>query len=161
MKKKTILLGYGNPDRGDDGAAWHILNRLFIFSGQNDVDLFSADITSLNKNIDVWFNFQLLPEYAEIISCYDQAIFIDAHTGEIKLDLSFMEIKGSIDYSPFTHHMTPATLIAITKSITGKSPKAWLLSVRGYNFQFDCTLSESTERLVDQAVKLLIQKYLQ
>ena len=25
MEKKILLLGYGNPDREDDGVAWHVL----------------------------------------------------------------------------------------------------------------------------------------
>ena len=31
---KTLLLGYGNPDREDDGVAWHVLSRVFRALGR-------------------------------------------------------------------------------------------------------------------------------
>ena len=60
--KKTILLGYGNPDRGDDGVAWHLLNRLIAKYQVEISDLLESDIFSLTDSVDVWFNLQLLPE---------------------------------------------------------------------------------------------------
>lgn len=160
MISKTLLIGYGNPDRGDDGAAWHILKRLFIDEGLPETDLFTSDLVSLTPSVDVWFNFQLLPEYADIISTYPRAVFIDAHTGEIKDDLNFTPIKPEFGYSPFTHHLTPQSLLAITESITGKFPQSWMVSVRGFLFKFDNTLSPETEALCNQAIKLIKTNFL-
>jgi hydrogenase maturation protease len=159
MDDKTLFLGYGNPDRGDDGAAWHILNQLYSELKLPVPDLYTSDLVPLNDNIDVWFNYQLLPEFAESIGAYKKAVFIDAHTGEIKEDLSFQKIVPEYVNSPFTHHMLPTSLLSITESIAGKYPESWMLSVRGYEFEFECGLSLKTQELCDQAVTLLKKNF--
>ena len=83
QKNKLLLFGYGNPDRGDDGAAFHIFMALLEAAGKTGEDIFSADVISLYESIDLIFNFQLLPEYSEIIAKYAKVVFIDAHTSEI------------------------------------------------------------------------------
>jgi hydrogenase maturation protease len=153
--KKILILGYGNPDRGDDGVAWHILKTLFSEQGKKTIDLFDVEVNPLTKNIDIWFNFQLLPEIADLIVKYEQALFIDAHTGEIKNNLNFVEIKPEYQNAPFTHHMTPASLLAVTESIHGVYPKSWLLSVRGYSFEFEQQLTAETFALSAEAVELI------
>ncbi len=158
--KETIFLGYGNPDRGDDGVAWHILKTLFAEKGNNDIDLFDLDVNPLTEKVDVWFNFQLLPEISELIVDYKKAVFIDAHTGEIKEDLNFQEIKPAYQNAPFTHHMTAASLLAVTESIHGHYPQSWLLSVRGYSFKFEQSLTPRTLELSNKAMALLRHNFL-
>jgi len=158
--KKILLLGYGNPDRGDDGVAWHVLKTLFSERGKNSIDLFDLEVNPLTENIDAWFNFQLLPEIADLIVRYDQAVFIDAHTGDIKNDLNFGKIKPAYQNAPFTHHMTPASLLAVAESIHGVFPESWLLSVRGYSFEFDHQLTAKTLTLCEKAVELINQNFI-
>ena len=144
---KWIILGYGNPDRGDDGVAWHLLNELLIGQGIHQVDLLISEITDLNGKADIWFNFQLLPEISELIAKYDRALFIDAHTGEITEEINFLKIEPDFKNSPFTHHFTPSSCLAIAESIAGRYPEAWLLSIRGFNFEFSRELSPKTKEL--------------
>jgi hydrogenase maturation protease len=160
MDEKILFIGYGNPDRGDDGAAWHILNQLFADLKMPIPDLYTSDIVALNTKIDVWFNYQLLPEFAENIGVYQKAVFIDAHTGEIKEDLSFKKLVPAYVNSPFTHHMVPSSLLSITESITGKYPESWMLSVRGYEFEFECGLSDKTQALCTKAISLLKDNFI-
>lgn len=160
MMNKTLFLGYGNPDRGDDGVAWHILRTLFAEYGNPDIDLFAMDVNPLTKDIDAWFNFQLLPEISELVVKYEKAVFIDAHTGEIKNDLNFQEVKPAYQNAPFTHHLTPASLLAIAESIYGCYPLSWLVSARGFAFRFEQVLTVETEALCKQAVNLLKQNFI-
>lgn len=158
--KKNIILGYGNPDRGDDGVAWHILMRLFSDKNILDADLFCCDFISLTTNTDVWFNFQLLPEIAEVLSTYQKAIFLDAHTGEIKENVKLSPVEPEFSNSPFTHHMTPSTLLALTDTITGKHPESWLLSIRGHEFEFNRELTAKTKRFAEEALLMLKKELL-
>jgi len=158
--KKILLLGYGNPDRGDDGVAWHVLKTLFSERGKNSIDLFDLEVNPLTENIDVWFNFQLLPEIADLIVKYDQAVFLDAHTGEIKNDLNFVKLIPAYQNAPFTHHMTPASLLAVAESIHGEYPESWLLSVRGYSFEFEQQLTAKTLALSDEAIDLIHRNFI-
>ncbi|MDO9546890.1 MAG: hypothetical protein Q7J07_09115 [Pelolinea sp.] len=155
--KKNLFIGYGNPDRGDDGASYTLLITLLNNYGKQNPDIFSSEITELNENTDILFNFQLLPEFAEIITNYERVVFIDAHTGEIEKDIRIKPIDPTPEYSPFTHHFSPASCLALAYSITGYHPKGWLLSMRGYEFGFNRKLTNKTQALVDQAL-IIIQK---
>jgi len=150
---KWIILGYGNPDRGDDGVAWHLLNELLISEGIQKSDLFVSEITDLNGKADIWFNFQLLPEISELVAKYDRALFIDAHTGDIEEEINFEKIEPEFKNSPFTHHFSPSSCLAIAESISGSYPEAWLLSVRGYDFEFSRELSPKTKDLCKMALQ--------
>ena len=150
---KLIILGYGNPDRGDDGVAWHLLDQLLKSEGFFETDLFVSEITDLNGKADIWFNFQLLPEISELIAKYEKALFIDAHTGEIDEEINFQKIEPDFQNSPFTHHFTPSSCLALAESIAGKYPEAWLLSIKGYNFEFSRELSPKTRELSKVAME--------
>ena len=159
--KKIILVGYGNPDRGDDGVAWHLLQAVLNHFGCVSDDLFSSDIVSACQNVDIWFNLQLLPEMADTIADYDQAIFIDAHTGEIEEGVCFLPLQPAFQNSPFTHHFTPASCLALAESLKGHYPASWMLSVRGYQFAFNRDLSLETQKLLTQAFQILRQEFLE
>jgi hydrogenase maturation protease len=160
INKKYLFIGYGNPDRGDDGASYQLLITLLNDYGKPDSDIFSSDITELNENVDILFNFQLLPEFAEIVANYDCVIFLDAHTGEIEEEIRMTLVDPTPQFSPFTHHFAPSSCLALAQSITGKHPKGWMISVRGYEFGFDRELTERTQALVDQALVIIKEKFL-
>jgi len=147
--KKTILLGYGNPDRGDDGVAWHFLQKLVSKFEAEDVDLLTSDIIRIS------------PELSEAIANYERAIFIDAHTGEIQKDINLQKVEPKYMSSPFTHHMTPSTVLSLTNSFGGKCPDSWLLSIRGYEFNFERFLTERTSKLISEALILFEEQFLE
>lgn len=159
--KNTLLVGYGNPDRGDDGVAWHLLNLVLKAASCKEDDLFSSDIIHAQPGLDIWFNFQLLPEMAETIAGYERVIFIDAHTGDIKDNISLVPVEPHYQNSPLTHHFTPPSCLALAQSLTGKYPEAWLLSVRGYQFAFNRNLSAQTQSLVEEAFEMIKKDFLE
>jgi hydrogenase maturation protease len=158
--KMNLIIGYGNPDRGDDGASYNLLITLLNNYGKQNSDIFSSEITELNENTDVLFNFQLLPEFAELISDYQRVIFIDTHTGEIEDEIRVKSIDPFPEHSPFTHHFSPASCLALSQSMTGKHPKGWLVSMRGYEFGFNRELTNETMVLVDKALAIIQDKFL-
>ena len=152
---RTIIIGYGNPDRQDDGAAWHVLSRL---AGKLEYEVpssFEEGLSPRGDNPDLYFTLQLTPELEETLSQYERVCFVDVHTGSIPVDIQLTSIQPIIQNSPFTHHMTPATLLALTQHIHNKSPNTTLVSIRGYEFGFDNLLSKKTSILVDEAVAKL------
>jgi len=158
--KNILFLGYGNPDRGDDGAAWHILKMLLSERGIFNPDLFDMEIVPLTSDTDLWFNFQLLPEIADLLVQYKKAVFLDAHKGDIKNDLNFQEVKPAYHNAPFTHHLPPESLLALAESIYGYYPHSWLISVRGYVFDFERKLTSQTLALCNRAVTLIKENFL-
>ena len=152
--KKLLILGYGNPDREDDGVAWHILSALTSRMGLALPDSYEEEF-SQSPRIDFSFALQLTPEMAEDIHGYEYVCFVDAHTGNIPEPIRLIEVESEFQASPFTHHLTPQSLLSMCETIYGSKPEATLLSVRGHRFLFSRQLSEETARLIPQAVDLI------
>ena len=152
--KKILLLGYGNPDREDDGVAWHILRALAVRMGLPAPDSYEDDFPE-NPHVDFAFYLQLTPEMAEDISGYEHVCFVDAHTGNIPEEVRIIDVESDFQKSPFTHHLTAQSLLSICETLYNTKPEAALLSVRGYQFLFSRTLSEPTSALVMKAVELV------
>jgi hydrogenase maturation protease len=151
---RTLLIGYGNPDREDDGVAWHILRALTIKMDLPAPDSYEDEFPQ-NTQVDFVFYLQLTPEMAEEIAAYEYVCFLDAHTGNIPEPVRLIDVESDFQRSPFTHHLTPQSLISICETLYKKKPVATLLSVRGYQFLFSRKLSEETLALVPQAVDLI------
>jgi hydrogenase maturation protease len=151
--KRTIVFGYGNPDRQDDGVAWHVLVALAKQLGRQAPLLIDDEFLPADGTPDLRYDLQLTPELAEILAGYQRACFVDAHTGNIPDEISLVAVKGEFQRSPFTHHMTPATCLAMTQTLYGSNPETILVSVRGYEFGFEHTLSVRTRVLADRAAE--------
>lgn len=152
--KQLLLIGYGNPDREDDGVAWHILRELTVKLGLNAPQSYEDEFPE-SEFTDFAFYLQLTPEMAEDISNYEFVCFIDAHTGNIPEPVRLIDVESEFQRSPFTHHLTPQSLLSMCETIYGTKPEAALLSVLGHRFLFSRELSKETSRLVPQAVILI------
>ncbi|HEU5092783.1 MAG TPA: hydrogenase maturation protease [Nitrospira sp.] len=152
--KQLLLLGYGNPDREDDGVAWHILRALTRKLGLAAPGSYEDEFPEFAL-IDFAFHLQLTPEMAEDISAYESVCFIDAHTGNIPEPVRLIEVESEFQASPFTHHLTPQSLLSMCETIYGRKPDAALVSVLGHRFLFSRQLSAETEKLVPDAVELI------
>jgi Ni,Fe-hydrogenase maturation factor len=103
------------------------------------------------SNLEFLFVLQLTPELSEVIKNFERVCFIDAHTGSVPGEVNQVEVNCEFQASPFTHHLTAATCLALTHALYGQCPQSILVSVRGYEFGFDTTLSTFTSSLVDEA----------
>ncbi len=157
--KNTLLIGYGNPDRQDDGVAWHVMcsvAQALGFSAPSGPD---EPFEINNDQIEFILSLQLVPEYGEKISNFKRVCFIDAHTGAIPEEIRGITIDAQYQHTPFTHHMTPQTCLEIAKTVYHATPKAFLVSVRGYEFGFSNSLSKKTANLVPLAVEKILSWY--
>jgi hydrogenase maturation protease len=145
-----------DADREDDGLAWHVLVNLARRLGRPLPSGPEEGFFPDGKNPDLLFDMQLMPEMAEDFARYDRLCFIDAHTGDIPHEIYLRPVEESAAASVFTHHFTPASSLAIIRSIYQRSPEAMLLSLRGYHFGFSRELSEPAEKLVDPAVEIVL-----
>jgi Ni,Fe-hydrogenase maturation factor len=174
MTGKILVLGYGNVDRQDDGVAWHIINNIaaqfgipapdpsgeginFLVDLESPTDVSSDSSVgfSQKRQIDLAFALQLTPEMAESLASYDVVCFVDAHTGNIPHEVNFEELQGVYQASPFTHHLTPQTCLALAQTLYGHSPIGFLMSVRGYEFGFSSELSNQTKQHASNASQQL------
>jgi hydrogenase maturation protease len=154
---RTIVVGYGNIDRGDDGVAYEVINALRQRLGQKRLDEGETGLEELGSKNDSVFLSQLLPEIMEVLISYDRIIFVDAHVGTNTNDLNCMPVVPEYVSSTFTHHMTPASLLAFLQALYNKEPVSHIISLRGYDFDFKRKLSSETRILVDPAIEKILQ----
>ncbi len=151
--KPTIVIGYGNPDREDDGVAWHILTGLAQRLGRPVPTDVPEGFYPEGNTPDLMFVLQLTPELTETIAAYARVCFVDAHTGRVPQEISFEPVQPQMQNSPFTHHLTAESLVAMTEEIYDVRPEAVLVSVRGYQFGFAVSLSLRTGELAVEATE--------
>ncbi|MGQ9500652.1 MAG: hypothetical protein ACUVSF_01005 [Anaerolineae bacterium] len=150
---KTLVIGFGNPDRQDDGVAWYILERLAEQLGHTVFESLDDDLCRMEPSPVLVRMPQLIPEIAEPLSCFARVCFVDAHTGSYAEAIHFIALQPEQQHSPFTHHLTPQSCLQLTLSLYGRAPQAVLCSVRGYEFGFARSLSERTKALAEEALQ--------
>ena len=155
MNPKTLVIAYGNRDRQDDGAGWHILSQVAAQLSLQAPELPGEWTESEDGSLRLLYLYQLLPELAEDLIDYGQIIFVDAHNSPELPNLVFEPVSPAWVHSAFTHHLSIGELLAITQTLYARCPAAWLLSVRGYAFEFSQVLSPKTATLVRQATEIL------
>ncbi len=153
---KILIIGYGNADREDDGVAWHILDRLAERLGRPEPAQAAESLEHSNVAPDPLCLLQLDPDLAETVADYDRICFVDAHTGAYAEDVRIEEIAGKFQTSPFTHHMTPETVLALAATLRGRTPQGIVVSVRGYQFGFARALSPATAQLAEAATERIM-----
>jgi Ni,Fe-hydrogenase maturation factor len=168
MTPEILILGYGNPDREDDGVAWHALQKLAHHFNQpiTTMDGLEFDrqrgyvsspaLRRLTVRPDLAFALQLTPEMAEVLAQYQHVCFIDAHTGAYPEEIRLVQLEPGYQSSPFTHHLTAESCLSLAKTLYGHAPGGLLVSIRGYSFGYEVELSEPTALLVEPAVNQIV-----
>jgi hydrogenase maturation protease len=154
---RTLIIGYGNVDRADDGIAFHVLNALRHRLGQPPLDEDSLGLEALGTGHDSLFVTQLAPELMDTAAHYEQVIFVDAHVRDDVPALHCAPVAPEYTASPFTHHMTPGTFLALLKLLYDRAPLGHIVSIRGHDFDFHRVLSAAAESLAGPAVEHILQ----
>ncbi len=152
---RILIIGFGSIDRGDDGVAYHVINALRQRLGQNMLDEDETGLEELSNQIDSVFLVQLSPELMDIMAGYDQVVFVDAHVLENVGNLHCVPVLPEYTPATITHHMGPAMILALLKALYQREPTGYLVSIRGYNFDFHRHLSPDTEALVEPAAEYI------
>jgi hydrogenase maturation protease len=150
---ETLILGYGNVDRQDDGVAWYILAEVGRQLGLPIPSSVEEEFPVTDGNIQLQFLLQLTPELSETIAGCDRVCFVDAHMGHVSNDVNIETVISEFQASPFTHHLTAATCLSLAQALYGKAPPSVLVSVRGYEFGFSRALSPRTKALALEAAE--------
>lgn len=162
MTPEILILGYGNPDREDDGVAWHILQKLAHHFNQPITTMDGLEFghqsghASSPASPDLAFALQLTPEMAEVLAQYHHVCFVDAHTGAYPEEIRLVQLEPGYQSSPFTHHLTAESCLSLAQTLYGHAPGGLLVSIRGYSFGYGVELSETTALLVEPAVNRII-----
>ncbi len=154
---RNLVIGYGNPDRQDDGVAFEVINALRRRLGQAALNAEEIESEELGYQTDSIFVMQLAPELLDLVNDYDRVVFVDAHVRDDIPDLEWAPVEPEYSPSTFTHHMTPAMFLALLQMLYHREPASYLVSIRGHTFDFQRGLSLATEALVEPATEQILQ----
>ncbi len=137
----TLVIGYGNPLRGDDGVGWMAADRLDGI---------------LDPGIRVLARHQLTPELAQDVSQVERLILIDATTNPTRERISLDRIEpGELTASTSSHRLSPAELLSYARALYGHCPNTTLVSIRGESFACSDTLSPPVAAALPQVTALV------
>jgi hydrogenase maturation protease len=156
-KHQTIIIGYGNPGRQDDGLGPSFIKKLTEQLSKQRPELLSQQQPKKDQfQIHLQSSYQLTVEDAYDIVEYDQVIFVDASLNA-QAPFSFTKIANTNDSGLGSHSLTPNAVIRLCETLYDKTPKAFILAIKGYEFdQFDEHLSSQAKTNMLVAVQFLI-----
>ncbi len=154
--QRSLVIGYGNVDRGDDGAAFHVVNRLREHLGQRPLTEDDSGLESLADEIAV-FVPQLTPEMALDAAPCHRLVLVDAHvTAEVR-PLIYLRLQPKYQPPAVSHVLSPAMFLWLVQSVSGQDRSAFLVSLRGHCFDLQRGLSPATSALVAPAAERVLK----
>ncbi len=143
--KKTLIYGYGNPGRQDDGV------------GARFVELMDSWIMEKNiTNVFTDCNYQLNIEDASLISDYERVIFVDASVVEDVKDYKLENIEPNDATIEFTMHaVSTSYVVDLCRKIYNKNPESLVLHIKAYEFDFKEELTSQAEANMLKAFEFL------
>jgi hydrogenase maturation protease len=137
----VLVVGYGNPLRGDDGA------------GFNAAWLLSLDPRL--QGADVLIRQQLTPELAEDVARADLVVLIDAAVGGGRPGtVSVRRVDaGQAGGTTWTHSVDPSILAVLADELYGRVPPIMLVSVEAASMEPGRRLSSSVARALPEIVE--------
>ncbi|MBC7224931.1 MAG: hydrogenase maturation protease [Anaerolineae bacterium] len=153
---RTLIVGFGNLYRRDDGVALAVVNALRERLGRPPLGEEDDGFDDLGHPVDTVLLHQLVPDLAEVVAGYDLVVFVDAHVESVGEPLHEEELMASPKEALVPHQMHPCTVLALAHSLHGARTRGVLLSLRGHDFDFGVGLSPETAALVPRAVARLL-----
>jgi hydrogenase maturation protease len=153
----VLVVGYGNPLRSDDGVGPTVAERL------------AADPRL--AGVEVRAEHQLTPELAMDASRVSLLVLVDAADGVPAGDVVVRDLApwgrggiagdgqaGRVEESgpPLTHHVDPASLVALADALWGSAPRTVIVGVGPASLELGDALTPEIEAAVPRAVEAVV-----
>jgi hydrogenase maturation protease len=146
VSARAVVVGYGNPLRGDDGAGWAVAEA-------------AAGRWAADPGVRVLVGLQPLPEWAAELAGAELACFVDARPDDGGDPVRLEPLGAPAEGCGGAHATGAAELVALARALYGQAPACYLVSVAGHDFGHREGLSpaaaaaaEIAGRLVDRVV---------
>jgi hydrogenase maturation protease len=140
----VVVLGYGNPSRGDDALGPILLERAEAWLAEHP-----------ERPITTVADFQLQVEHVGDLRGKELVLFLDADAS-CPAPWRFRQIRPAHDHSYTTHALSPGALLHLAERISGTvAPPAFILSPRGIQFDLGEPLSAAAAGHLESAWQLL------
>ena len=139
--KPVLLLGYGNPSRGDDGLGPELLTLIEEEREQGRApDIF-----------DALTDYQLQIEHALDIQQRQLVVFIDASLSATA-PFDYSRLEPCRDNSYTSHAMSPSALLAVYEQVCDDPlPDAYLLGIPAYQFDLGTSITDEAREHLGEA----------
>ena len=134
------IIGYGNPQRRDDGIGPYIINRLQpLLASRGDVHL-----------LDI---HQLAPDLIDALKTAQTILFVDATMARLARGYRWVGLQPELRTSSgLTHQVSPAGILGWLQTLYQRNPLAWLISVEGSDFGLGSGLSSKAQKRAEQVI---------
>ncbi len=114
----VLVIGYGNPGRGDDGLGPALAER----------------IEALRlPGVAVDCDYQLTVDHAALIAEADHVVFADA-AADLEEPFAFAPLSGDAPQTLGSHMVTPQAAMRLARDLFGHRPAAYVLAIGGRDF---------------------------
>jgi len=138
------LVGFGNPQRRDDGIGPYIVRQL------------KSILKSYNK-IGFLIVHHPEPSIVAELQRAGRILFVDATMKALTKGWQMNRIEPELDMLPYTtHHFTPMVILGIMRMLYGQSPPAWVLTVEGCDFGFGRSLTSTAKERARAAISTIV-----
>ncbi|MEN6368634.1 MAG: hydrogenase maturation protease [Thermotogota bacterium] len=128
-----LVIGIGNPLRGDDGIGPRVVAEL-----------------GPTPSAETFIVHQLTPDLALWLKDADRVLFVDAAVGE---ETALVRRIRPAPGHGLGHALSPEALLDWTERAFERAPDAWLLAVPGRSFDVTERLSLKSEEALPTAVE--------
>ncbi len=133
----ALVIGYGNELRGDDGAGPKVAAAVARWN--------LLGVRALSCH-------QLMPELADPMAQARLVIFVDAVAGAARA-VQVRELAPWDGARSIGHASDPRALLALTRAIFGRCPRAWLVTIPAIDFEVGRPLSAVAEEAIQAALE--------
>lgn len=140
---RILVIGYGNPSRGDDGAGQVLAERLEALR-----------LPCVTVDAD----YQLSIEHAALAADHDVVVFADAAAdlGDADDAFTFTPVSPKPGEVSFSHAVSPGQVLFLARACFGAAPRGFLLGLRAPRLEgFREGLSPGTALAVEEALTFL------
>ncbi len=139
-RPRIFVLGYGNPGRRDDGLGPELARR---------IEELALD------GVETDADYQLNIEDAATLASHDIIVFADASKNAPE-SFIFERLEPAAEVAFTSHSVSPGSVLAICEEHFQARPKAWVLGIRGYEFEFKEGLSPQARDNLEQALAFVL-----
>ena len=140
MSTPILIFAIGNESRGDDALAPLLLRSL-------------EGCAEAAGRVELIEDYQLQVEHVTDLLGRNAVLFVDADMSCIE-PFHFSEIAAEYDHSYTSHAMTPFALLHTYRQVYGTdAPPAFLLCIRGYDFELGNPLSDKAAANLEVATE--------
>ncbi|OGV62528.1 MAG: hypothetical protein A2498_15565 [Lentisphaerae bacterium RIFOXYC12_FULL_60_16] len=136
----TVLIGFGNPGRCDDGLGPALVDAVSTLG-----------LPGLTTESD----YQLTVEDADLVAHHEVAVFADADVS-CREPFRFHRIQPGPSARFSSHAVEAPEVMALAQQLFGATTRAYALGIRGYRFNaYDERISPEARRNLDAAVRFI------